>query len=194
MTHLRVLACVGLVGLFSATAAAQPPPPVEKSAASVAAGMAWTRDLTVENKLIPGVSAGFDLPVGRGQWVVFEGSYHWHKYSPVVEDSLPRIPEIKRYGGSVAGRLGRASGSGPFIQVGAGFVAQSLSGISDSRNRVKYESDTTFWVGPGAGVDVRVSDRLAIRALVEVLMFPTTPGSRFAASRYRVGLVYRLPR
>jgi hypothetical protein len=187
---LSLLAVLCLAPMAEAQA---PRPVVEESYINVTVSAVQAQDLTKGfNRFMPGVSAGADFPVGPGQWVAVEGSYHWQQYPAEVG----MVPRIRRTGVSVAARLGRASGYRPFFQVGAGASSQSLDGIGGSRYTWRYltgsgqSPETLLWFGPGLGADIRVSERIAVRLLADVMVVPAAQWS--AAGRIRVGLVFRL--
>lgn len=166
---------------------AQEPAPVsDKSHINVNVSMAGVRDLTRHNRRLPGVSVGVDLPIGRGRWATIEGGRYGLDHDPIRERGEDLIPHVTRFELSLAGRVGRRSGNGPFFQIGAGHVTQRVDGIIESRNTLGFERDK-YWLGPGLGVDVRLSRRFAIRLLGEVRWFAGVP----RASRIRAGLVYR---
>jgi hypothetical protein len=190
LSNSTVAAMAVLLSVTSVAQAQDAPPTAERTPLNVSLSAAWVRDLTSENTLLPGAMVAVDIPIGRGQWVAIEGGFYRSQNYPVVrERSVDHIPRVTRYEASVAGRLGRSSGNGPFFQIGVGQVAQSVAVISDTRNTGRFERDE-LWIGPGLGVDVRASPRLAIRALAEVRWFAGFKPT----SRLRAGLVYRFAR
>jgi hypothetical protein len=197
MTTLRLLRVFAFatILLVPASALAQGAPPAV-SGAALTGGVAVTRDGTLANKFMPGVSAGVDVPIGTGQWVVIEGSYYWTAY-PRIDGS---VPLIKRAAVSVAARIGRPSGHGPFAQVGIGASTQTLSGVGGSREASKYWSGSDddqsqmVWLAPGIGADITLTPRLAVRVMAEALILPQTPRDRWVASRFQSAIVYRLSR
>ncbi len=179
---------VGLLLMSSAAEAQVTPPPVtEKSHINLNTSAALVPDLTPQKVRLPGVSVGVDVPVGRGNWVAFEGGfYRSQEYDPVRERGVDLIPRVTRYEVSIAGRVGRSSGNGPFFQIGVGHLTQTVDVIWEPRDTGRFERDKT-WVGPGLGLDLRMSRRLALRIIGEVRwMTRVDPSHRIGA-----GLVYR---
>jgi len=189
MTTTRAVALCAIVALCSAPSLAQSKPPSTDTPRNVNLGPMWTSELTADNRLMPGVSAEFAWPVGPSEWVAVEASYHWKDYQrppPILTD------RVRRGGGSVAWRFGRPSGNGPFAQLALGLLRQSGTD-GPSHDQSPNAVDLNFWAGPGLGIDIKLSQRIAVRVLAEMMLLPSEPEHHLLAGRYRAGLVYRLP-
>lgn len=142
----------------SRTAAAAAERPI-----SISASVAWIRDMTYYNEVMPGGAASVALPIGVGQWIVIEGALYRQSYHHRENASA----SIARGSLSVAVRLGSPSHRGVFVQLGAGLSAQrfdALGGGSSYYYNFKMDNPLVTLM-PAIGFDLGLGGRMSVQTL-----------------------------
>lgn len=187
------LAAGETVATFVRMGTSQPVLMQDRSPMTVSGHIAWSQDMTADNKRMTGGIVEVGFPMRPGTWITVEGGFFQSRYPhPVFEPS-----HVRRVTFQVSGRIGGKDRRGVFGQVSAGFWRQylDLEGLGASRETGKFQSDDfVMTIGPAVGLDVPVTPRWSLAALGEFQVLPQHPRGRWVNTKVTTGLTYRWSR
>lgn len=177
----RKIAFLAMALLVSGSAFAQ-----DYSRGEVAVGWSVLRDFDIDETFPEGFHVGGAVNVTSWLGIAGDVGYNTKNFSDDfdladVDLSVTTYAAGPRFNG----RFGKSTGFGHVLFGGARFsAAGSILGVTDSA------SDTQFLIQPGGGVDIGMSESVAIRAQGDYLYVKDSDGE----FRFVLGVVFRFGR